>query len=411
MVWSYGKQNTTVPAFQQILKGFNGEITDTATGWQFLGDGHRTYNPSQRYFFSEDPAGDGYAFGSNNPIMNSDPSGNMPKWLGKVFSLANTVFSLGMSISHNKFCRGIGRSLIWGAMAIPLGPTLMGLSFSVPAALSFASTVKPTNKGLQQASMMTGMIYAGALFVVGIAAIVTGIGTTAGLIGAAEAAGAVAEDPEILLTATIDAFQVIANPLTGYVPAMDELSEVMSSSEELDNSVYESASKLPTGTYDNESLIEDGEEFRAALERINREYLPRVQKAIFGCGRGPDVVCDHEGMTTFSEDLNQMPDFPVNLNQPLEEIMKTVGTNTYDIILQESKGDWSEVAYTALKPGGKFYVIHPGGGNDVDEWFSEYIDLCEDLFPETGVTRYNLEQVFGYKSNDGRFQGVTVFTK
>ena len=80
-------------------------------------------------FVSEDPAGDGYAFGSNNPIMNNDPSGNIPNWLGKVFSLANTIFSLGMSISHNRFLRGIGRSLMWGAMAIPFGLNADGTVF------------------------------------------------------------------------------------------------------------------------------------------------------------------------------------------------------------------------------------------------------------------------------------------
>ena len=172
MVWSYGKQETTVPVFQQTLKGFNGEITDAATGWQFLGNGNRTYNPSQRYFFSEDPAGDGYAFGSNNPIMNSDPSGNMPKWLGSMFRLVNTVFSLGMSNVHNKFIQGVGKSLLWGAMGLSLGPTVaIGLAFVAPATLAFTSALKPANKGLQQASMITGRIYAGALFVAGVAAI------------------------------------------------------------------------------------------------------------------------------------------------------------------------------------------------------------------------------------------------
>ena len=63
---------------------FDGERTDPFTGWQFLGAGHRTYNPKQRYFVSEDPAGSGYVFGSNNPVMNTDPSGNMPHWLEEI---------------------------------------------------------------------------------------------------------------------------------------------------------------------------------------------------------------------------------------------------------------------------------------------------------------------------------------
>ena len=71
MAWH--KKSKIYPLYQQTLQGFDGERTDIATGWQFLGAGNRTYNPAQRYFLSEDPAGDGYAFGSNNPIMNTDP--------------------------------------------------------------------------------------------------------------------------------------------------------------------------------------------------------------------------------------------------------------------------------------------------------------------------------------------------
>ena len=417
MVWSYGKQNTTVPAFQQILKGFNGEITDATTGWQFLGDGHRTYNPSQRYFVSEDPAGDGYAFGSNNPIMNSDPSGNMPKWLGKAFSLANTVFSLGMSISHNKFCRGIGRSLMWGAMAIPLGPTLMGLSFSVPAALSFASTVKPANKGLQQASMMTGRVYAGALFVVGIAAIVTGIGATAGLIGAAAAGGAVAggeavvADPEILAAATLDASQVIADPLPGYIPAMDELSEAMNSAEELESSIDEDAFEdvmLASGS-SNESMSEDEKSLGATFVRIT---ISGERRAVFGCGRGPDILCDHGEVTTYSEEEGQLPDYHVVLDQPTRNVITIVGRNRYDKILQEStKGNWLEVAYAALKPGGKFYVLAPGSENDAEEWLDNYMEQGEGMFRNVNYIRFNPGQSFGVRSNEDEFQWGAIFIK
>ncbi|MCY4330021.1 MAG: hypothetical protein OXC48_08095, partial [Endozoicomonadaceae bacterium] len=67
MVWHAEK--TSSPLYLQNLNGFDGQKTDPITGWQFLGAGHRTYNPQQRYFVSEDPFGDGYAFCSNNPIM------------------------------------------------------------------------------------------------------------------------------------------------------------------------------------------------------------------------------------------------------------------------------------------------------------------------------------------------------
>ena len=107
-------------------------------------------------------------------------------WLGKMFKIASTVFTLGMNNVHSHLLQGIGRSLIWAGMGLPFGPTLaIGLAFAAPATLAFASALKPANKGLQQASMITGRIYAGALFVAGLIAIGAGIGTAAaGLIGA-----------------------------------------------------------------------------------------------------------------------------------------------------------------------------------------------------------------------------------
>ena len=267
-------------------------------------------------------------------------------------------------------------------MAIPLGPTLMGLSFSVPAALSFASTVKPANKGLQQASMMTRRVYAGALFVVGIAAIVTGIGAIAGLIGAAEAGGAVVANPEILAAATLDASQVIADSLPD-IPAMDELSEAMNSAEELENSVDEDAVEdvMLASTSGNESVTEDEDPLGTTLVRINCENISGERRAVFGCGRGPDILCDHGGVTTYSEEDGQLPDYHVVLDQPTRNVITIVGRNRYDKILQEStKGNWLEVAYAALKPGGKFYVLAPGSENDTAEWLDNYMEQGEGMF-------------------------------
>ena len=421
MVWSYGKQNTTVPAFQQILKGFNGEITDTATGWQFLGDGHRTYNPSQRYFVSEDPAGDGYAFGSNNPIMNSDPSGNMPKWLGKAFSLANTVFSLGMSISHNKFCRGIGRSLMWGAMAIPLGPTLIGLSFSVPAALSFASTVKPANKGLQQASMMTGRVYAGALFVVGIATIAAGIGAAAGLIGAAEVGGVLAEgtvaggeaaveaEAEELLdvASTTASTETQSSAMTSTLAdtvASSETASFMTNSQELEQSLDESEMNALNNDVDAFSDGSESDELEVPISNnVAIENIGKVQKAVFGCNQ-PDI-CNHEevGVTVFPEDILDIPE---------KHAVEQIGANAYDAILQESLGkDFLRVAHAALKPGGKLYIVQDNvGSREMIGWLEQYEARARNLFSSYNYVLVNNKENFGFNTqNDAGF--ARVFTK
>ena len=61
--------------------GFDGQINDPATGYQFLGGGYRAYNPVYRHFMSHDSYSpftkiDGYGFSDNNPIMNTDPTGH-----------------------------------------------------------------------------------------------------------------------------------------------------------------------------------------------------------------------------------------------------------------------------------------------------------------------------------------------
>ena len=93
MVW----HNQPVSAVLKVKNffGFDGQRTDPSTGWQFLGSGHRTYNPQQRYFVSEDPVGNGYAFASNNPIMKTDPSGNISKRTMTAFRVLRYIGTFG----------------------------------------------------------------------------------------------------------------------------------------------------------------------------------------------------------------------------------------------------------------------------------------------------------------------------
>ncbi len=168
MVWHTIKPSSALPWYQQTFTGFNGEQTDPAIGWQFLGAGNRTYNPGQRYFVSEDPAGDGYAFGGNNPVMNSDPSGNTPKWLGAVFHVMSYAGTLGMAVFHKKWTNiigttlaaalavtGIGLSLYFGGFSTPLFIAGTGLALGA-GSLSIASAAVPTNRGLSIASAVIG---------------------------------------------------------------------------------------------------------------------------------------------------------------------------------------------------------------------------------------------------------------
>ncbi len=358
MVWSYGKQDTTVPAFQQTLKGFDGEMTDVATGWQFLGNGHRTYNTSQRYFVSEDPAGDGYAFGSNNPIINSDPSGNMPRWLGKMFKIASTVLTLGMNNVHSHFLQGIGRSLVWAGMGLPFGPTFaIGLAFAAPATLAFASALKPANKGLQQASMITGRIYAGALFVAGLIPIGAGIGTAAagaaGLIGALVKGGA--ELTEAATTGTAAAEGMVAEGAGAVAGEAGNLNAELSIQPLID-----SANSEESEVTDNVNAAAEGS--------------PEVKRAVLGCGSCEP--CDHnaKGATTISTYLFRFPNRYVKCITDVTEIKSKIGENVYDEILDEYRHiNIFGTIDTLLRPGGRLYVFgvdyssHPN-----PSWISAY---------------------------------------
>ena len=87
------------PWWQSHLPGFDGQVSDEATGYQFLGGGYRAYNPIYRQFMAKDSYSpfkkiNGYGFGDNNPIMNTDPTGHSPKWLG----YAMGAMGIGMSI-------------------------------------------------------------------------------------------------------------------------------------------------------------------------------------------------------------------------------------------------------------------------------------------------------------------------
>ncbi len=164
----YGMRWSSKPAavtlYQYNLTGFDGERTDLLTGWQFLGAGHRTYNPKLRNFVSEDPAGDGYAFGSNNPVMKTDPDGNMPKWLGKVFKYMGYVTSFGAKTSSSRWLKIVGSAAAsafiilasCGTLAVMTAPGM--ILNGIPYCLSTTAGVAPANKPLNIAASVTGAV-------------------------------------------------------------------------------------------------------------------------------------------------------------------------------------------------------------------------------------------------------------
>ena len=156
-----------VPTYKKTLVGFDGERTDPVTGWQFLGAGHRTYNPGQRYFVSEDPSGGGYGFGSNNPIMNTDPSGNIPQWAGGMFKWFGYISSFGLNALHAKWANIAGAVMMGGLTTATLGATAATYGGTVLASVVTGSAVYgtipviaaaiPSNKGLNIAASVMGL--------------------------------------------------------------------------------------------------------------------------------------------------------------------------------------------------------------------------------------------------------------
>ncbi len=186
MQW-HSKTNASQSLYLRTLTGFDGEQHDPVTGWQFLGAGHRTYNPGGRYFVSEDPDGDGYAFGSNNPIMHTDPSGNMPKWLGPVMHVMKYAGTLGMAALHKKWANTVGTALMVTLATISIGAGFaaggfeplviagaVGLSAAAGSVMVTAAAV-PANKGLNIASAVAGGIEMGLAIASAVASVAAAV--------------------------------------------------------------------------------------------------------------------------------------------------------------------------------------------------------------------------------------------
>ena len=86
--------------------GFNGQRSDSATHYQFLGNGYRAYNPMIKRFMAYDSMSpfekggvNGYVYGANNPVMYSDPSGMSPR---VSFFLEALILKLGNYLHFHK---------------------------------------------------------------------------------------------------------------------------------------------------------------------------------------------------------------------------------------------------------------------------------------------------------------------
>jgi RHS repeat-associated protein len=79
----YGWRNPSKPAATEL--GFNGQLNESGTAWQMLGNGYRAFNPALMRFNSPDnlsPFGGGglnaYMYCAGDPVNQVDPSGHNP---------------------------------------------------------------------------------------------------------------------------------------------------------------------------------------------------------------------------------------------------------------------------------------------------------------------------------------------
>ena len=190
--------NAKTPLVQQNLWGFDGQLKDPASGYQFLGNGyHRAYNPVMRRFMSMDSASpfgkggfNGYIFARNNPVMYGDPSGHMPKWLSTVLDIVGEIGSVA--------------TIVVGAVTANPGVIALGIAGTTSASLSVASGIegnqghKKAAEGLGIASAVIGLP---TLVLAGSASSVSAINTVASDVSTMSKVAAVASSSLLMTSA------------------------------------------------------------------------------------------------------------------------------------------------------------------------------------------------------------------
>ncbi len=119
--------------------GFNGQLHESATAWQLLGNGHRAHNPALMRFHSPDdqsPFSKGgvnaYAYCEGDPQNRMDPSGqHWIAWVGIGGLLATgTGMAVGAGVVDDGAVKGVLGTVVAlsviAAGAVFAGHTLMG---------------------------------------------------------------------------------------------------------------------------------------------------------------------------------------------------------------------------------------------------------------------------------------------
>ena len=149
------------PWWKSHSPGFDNQMNDPATGYQFLGGGYRAYNPIYRHFMSHDSfspfkAIDGYGFASNNPIMNTDPTGHLPQWLSYAMAGVGIAMAIASAILLPVFVVAAlpaGSTTITVIAASILSGGALGSINVAAGSLQVARTVYPENHALAMTNL------------------------------------------------------------------------------------------------------------------------------------------------------------------------------------------------------------------------------------------------------------------
>ena len=178
------------PWWKSHSPGFDNQMNDPATGYQFLGGGYRAYNPIYRHFMSHDSFSpfktiDGYGFANNNPIMDTDPSGHIPqipKWLSYAMGGATIAMAITSAIllpvaeflapvvfGMATASAGVTGATSSGFMSGLVTGTVVAATFigTTSGSLQIASTAHPHNMQLAQSNLGFGFVSAATAMLMG----------------------------------------------------------------------------------------------------------------------------------------------------------------------------------------------------------------------------------------------------
>lgn len=132
--------------------GYNGQLQESFTRWQFLGNGYRVYNPTLMRFHSPDsvsPFGEGginaYAYCAGDPINCSDPSGH---------------FLLGLAAAMG--FGAVGAGAVSAALVMRGEDKMAGLFGTIAGLFGAAAMVAGGAHAFRALSMKPGPIRTGA---------------------------------------------------------------------------------------------------------------------------------------------------------------------------------------------------------------------------------------------------------